>query len=145
MTRLGWILAALAAIALALPAAAQPPALAVGQEWSIKSDKPTTAKVIIGRIEAGPKADEIVSVSIVDVPTEGGVTEIAHAPFAKPAMTASLDRLLASDVPIPPRFEAGYNQWKSAKGGYFTISVAQVIEIMLGMLPKPGAPAGSPS
>ncbi len=43
------------------------PDFAPGQEWSIKSTSPTTAKVVIGRVEAWQNT-VCVSVSIVDVP-----------------------------------------------------------------------------
>jgi hypothetical protein len=109
--------------------------LAPGQEWSIKSASPTTAKVIIGRVE--PWRDNIaVSVSIVDLPIPqgdvgaGGVTQIPHIPFEKSALAASLDQLLATDVPPAPIFESGYKQWHDAKGGIFTISVEKAIVIM---------------
>ncbi len=79
------------------------PGFAVGQEWLIKSIPRGTAKVIIGRIE--PWRDKVaVHVSIVDLPVrqEAGtfrITQIAHAPFEKSALTASVDKLIATGVP----------------------------------------------
>ncbi len=106
-----------------------------GQEWSIKSASPTTAKVIIGRVE--PWRDKVsVSVSIVDIPIPqgdpgaGGVTQIAHIPFDKTALAASVDQKLSDHVSPAPQFENGYEQWKSAKGGIFTIRVEKAIEVM---------------
>ena len=83
-----------------------------GQEWSIKSASPTTAKVIVGRVE--PWRDRVsVNVSIVDIPIPqglpgaGGVTQIAHIPFDKAALAASVDRLLATGVSPASSFESG--------------------------------------
>ena len=108
------------------------PKLAVGQEWSIKSSPPTTAKVVIDRIE--PWRDKIaIHVSIIDIPASSSdqmrVTRIDHIPFEQSALVASVDKLLAIGVTPPPNFETGYNQWKEANGGIFTIPVAQAIHI----------------
>jgi hypothetical protein len=118
----------LAVLAAALPvlARADPsakPALAVGQEWSAKD---TPAKVVIGRIEDLGDGHIAVSVSLVEVPTDHGPRALAHLPFDQAALVASLDQLLATGVALDPEFEQGYQQWKRANGGVFTIPVAQV-------------------
>jgi hypothetical protein len=111
------------------------PDFAVGQEWSIKSASPTTAKVVIGRVEDW-RDKVVVQVSIIDIPipaglpSAGGVTRIDHVPFDKAALAASVDQLLATGVSPAPDFEAGYQQWKDAKGGIFTISVPEVVTVM---------------
>ena len=115
---------------------AQAPDFVPGQEWSIKSASPTTAKVIIGHVE--PWGNTVsVSVSVVDIPTPKGgtgaiiATQIGHMPFEKSALAASVDRLVATGVSPLPQFESGYEQWKEAKGGIFTISVEKAIETVL--------------
>jgi hypothetical protein len=108
---------------LAAPARADAPDLAVGQEWSAKD---TPGKVIIGRIDRIDGRD-VISVSLVDVPTELGPTVFAHAPFAKAALVASLDKLLATGVAPDADFEAGYEDWKATHGAVFTVSVARAI------------------
>src|SRR5450432_4861642 len=79
------------------------PEFAVGQEWSIKSASPTTAKAVIDRLE--PWHEKVVAhVSIVDLPIPqglpgaGGTTVIGHMPFERSAFAASVDRLLAINV-----------------------------------------------
>lgn len=105
--------------------------LAVGQEWSIKGVPESTAKVIIGRIE--PWNNKIaIHVSIVDIPPPRQssalhISQVAHAPFEKSVLMASLDRLLAIGVAPSQDFEAGYKQWKDHHGGIYTISVAQAL------------------
>ena len=110
-------------LALAPPAQSQTPDIVVGQEWSAKD---TPAKVIIGRIDRVGDQD-VVSVSLVDVPTELGPTVFAHAPFARSALIASLDKLTATGVPPAADFEAGYQDWKTTGGAVFTVSVARAI------------------
>jgi len=110
-------------LVLAAPAKAETPDLAVGQEWSVKD---MSGKVIIGRIDQ-IDGREVISVSLVDVPTELGPTVFAHAPFAKAALVASLDKLLATGVAPDADFEAGYQDWKATHGAVFTVSVARAI------------------
>jgi hypothetical protein len=132
---------ALLVLCLSSPAWAQPD-LVVGQEWSIKAAPPSSAKVVIGRIET-INGREIVSVSIIDVPTDHGPSTVGHAPFEKSALLGSLDSLIATRIPTDSNFEQGYQQWKSANGGYFTIGIAQAIEAIRPMLnkaaPRPAA------
>jgi hypothetical protein len=132
------LLAAIAAVAG--PACADPaapsPDFAPGQEWSIRSTAPTTAKVIIGRVESWSGDRIAVSISVIDVPTpQGGVTVISHMPFDKAALAGSVDKLLATGVSPDPGFEGGYKQWRDAKGGIFTISVEKAIELAFQAIP----------
>ena len=108
---------------------------APGQVWSIKSVPTTTAKVVICRIEPW-KGKTVVHVSIIDVPIPqgvpgaGGVTSIGDMPFDESALAASVDQLVATGASPAPSFEAGYEQWKDAKGGIFTTSVPQAIKFV---------------
>src|SRR5262249_6391540 len=106
-----------------------------GQMWSIKSDEPTTAKIVVGRVE--PWRDRVaVHVSVVDVPIPagmpgaGGKTKIGHLPFDESALARAVERLVKTGVASPEVFESGYEQWKSANGGIFTIPVTQAISIV---------------
>jgi hypothetical protein len=119
----------------ALMAAQLPePRFAPGQVWSIKSTSPTTARVIIDRIEPWHQK-VVVHVSIIDVPvpqgiagTGTGTTEIGHMPFEESALAASVDLLLATGASPASSFESGYKHWHDAMGGIFTISVEKAIE-----------------
>src|ERR1700759_941760 len=116
-------------------ASAAEPDFLPGQEWSIKSTSPTPVKIIIGHI--GRWRDKVfVSVSLIDIPIRdgvpgvGGFTQIAHAPFEHSALVQSVDRLLATGVAPAKNFEAGYEQWKKADGGIFSVPAEKVIEMM---------------
>jgi hypothetical protein len=53
-------------------------------------------------------------------------------PFEQSALASSVDQLLATDEEPLPDFEAGYAQWKSDKGGIFTISIAEAETLIFG-------------
>jgi hypothetical protein len=104
-----------------------------GQEWSVKSGN--GAKVVISRVEdwRGQKA---VHVSITAIKIRAGfragtVTEIVHAPFSCASLQRSIRALLRTDSDPPQGFENGYQQWRDAKGGIFTIGVNEVSALTL--------------
>ncbi|GEP61661.1 hypothetical protein [Reyranella soli] len=113
---------------------------AVRQKWSIKSPTPTTAKVIIGRIES--RADKrVIHVSIVEIPnpltTVAEPFSIDHVPFDERALANSVDRLVSSDANPAPDFEGGYNRWHSdASAGVFDLDVSRVIAAFLEVVLK---------
>jgi hypothetical protein len=120
----------LALLAFWPAAALADPALAVGQVWSIKATPPSPVQVLIGRIEPYGEGHTVVSVALTGVPTAHGPVPVGHLPFDKDALVASLGDLLATDQPIPSTFEAGYQQWKDAHGGVFTLPVDKVVAIL---------------
>jgi hypothetical protein len=125
-----------------LTAAQSPaPAFAPGQIWSIKSMLPTTAKVVINRVETW-EHQVVVHVSIIDVPiprnmpSAGRTTDIGHMPFQQSALAASVDRLLATGALPASCYESGYKEWQDAKGGVFTINVEQAIKVVFQALSR---------
>jgi hypothetical protein len=111
------------------------PNFSPGQMWSIKSAVPSPIRVIIGRVE--PWNDKTaVHVSLTGVvipagfPGAGGQMGVGHLPFDQSALAASVDMLLATDATPDPNFESGYEQWRSAKGGIFTISVPEAVGLV---------------
>jgi hypothetical protein len=60
---------------------------------------------------------------------------LAHMPFDAEALRASVDKVVGSRSP-PAEFEAGYEQWRSAKGGVFTISVPKALDVVFQSLPR---------
>jgi hypothetical protein len=114
---------------------------ASGQIWSIKAVPPTSAKVVIGRVESF-NGSIVVHVSIVDVPVPsglpnaGGTMTIGHMPFDQAALAASVDQLVGVKAATAPDFEGGYQNWQAAKGGIFTVSVPQALEFAFDALKK---------
>jgi hypothetical protein len=111
------------------------PELKAGQMWSIKPPAPTTAKVIIGRLENW-HGNEIVHVSVVDIPIGGSedvspqTTTLGHAPFDKAALVSSLDKLLADGQLPSEDILDSIAEWRAANGGVWTVSVAEVLGVI---------------
>jgi hypothetical protein len=112
------------------------PQFAVGQEWSLRSARPSSIKIVIGLIE--PWNDKVaIHVSVVGIPRlqaagTSSFSTIAHLPIERSALAASVDKLLATHVLPAQSFDAGYNEWKEKRGGIYTIPVAQVLGLSQG-------------
>ncbi len=112
--------------------------LRAGQKWSVKSGD--GANVVIGRVEDW-HAEKVVHVSITDIPAPAGSTNagtaigISHVPFSCSALRGSVDQLISEKNAPAPGFEGGYQAWREAKGGIFTIGVNEVITLILKQLP----------
>ncbi|MGD9739045.1 MAG: hypothetical protein AB7O56_13280 [Bauldia sp.] len=129
------------ALAAATSARPQTAAFAEGQMWSIRPPAAESVRVVIGRLEPWSEGT-IVHVSILGVPVPDGPvgapatrrTIVGHLPIEERALVASVDRLLATDAAPAPTFAAGYQQWEDAKGGIFTVTVAEAIDVVLAAL-----------
>lgn len=112
--------------------AADAPAFAVGQMWSVKSPAPADLRIVVGRVEA-LNGKTVVHVSILNVPCPDWypirTMDFGHIPFDEATLAASIDKLVATDAAPSSNFEGGYSQWHEAHGGVFTIDVMKVIEI----------------
>lgn len=124
----------LLAPALAMPARAQV-TFVPGQVWSVR-DMPEATQLIIGRVERFGTTTAV-HVSIVGVPVPpgwpgGSTTQVAHMPFDADALAASVELLIGTDGTALPNFQDGYAEWRRARGGVFTISVAEAVSFALG-------------
>jgi hypothetical protein len=116
-------------------ATAQRPPLAVGQVWMFKDANAQTARVVIQKIEQWRKGGEAVHISLyglASTPRFNGIVE--HLPFERTALEASLVQLTDETPPDDLDFNGGYKTWQDARGGIFTITVAEVVEIVVGRL-----------
>lgn len=120
-------------------AMAQRVAIAVGQVWTFKDARADTARVVIQKIESWENGGEAVHVSLYGLPKAAGFAgEVQHLPFERKALEASLDQLTDESAPADLVITEGYKLWKDGRGGIFTLSIADVIETVLGtMLGKP--------
>jgi hypothetical protein len=104
------------------------------QEWSVKSSG--GANLVIGRVENWHD-EKVVHVSITDIqipaglPGAGTTTEISHVPFSCRSLQASIGALISTHSLPSQGCEDGYKQWRDANGGIFTVSVNEVIALML--------------
>ena len=118
-------------LTLASASAADTPSFAVGQKWSIKDSGIT---IVIGAVEPFSSDKTAVSISVFDVPCPAiagcATTNVAHAPFDSHALEQSVDQLIATQQPLAPAYAQGYENWKNAKGGIFTIPVSRLPDLL---------------
>ncbi|HEV8199265.1 MAG TPA: hypothetical protein VGS03_04525 [Candidatus Polarisedimenticolia bacterium] len=106
--------------------------LAVGQVWNYHTrDVDQGSTLTICKLEDLPKAGSVVHVSLAGLHLKnprapGGYTgEVPHAPFTRAAIERSITTLHGQGSP-PQGFEAGYRAWQEARGGVFSMPVADV-------------------
>jgi hypothetical protein len=105
----------------------------VGQVWRYKTrPNEEQATLTILRIESLPKPGVIIHVRVDDIRLRnctGGPepNSIAHMPFARDAIERSVVKL-AKEGGAVPEFQDGYDAWRRACGGVYTITVAEAIE-----------------
>jgi hypothetical protein len=111
-------------------------ALRVGQEWRFRARaQDPDPRLVIDRLETLPKVGDVVHVSIRGVRIRnprapGGYSDtIGHMPFSRAAVESSITTLLQESVALPD-FEEGYQEWRKAQGGVFTVSVLEGLEFM---------------
>jgi len=99
-----------------------------GQVWNFKTprDQPD-AKLTILLVESYPKIGTVVHVAVSGVHLPRDNTTVPHMPFAESAIDQSVTALVLESGPVPD-FHEGYAEWQRAKGGVFTISVADGLE-----------------
>ena len=115
------------------PQAATDPKFSPGQLWSYHTRKGEESSTItILRVESLPKIGVIVHVRIEGIHLKncsGGPspTSIGHSPISREALDQSVTKQLEQRRALPD-YEAGYNKWRQACGGVYTISVADVLK-----------------
>ena len=103
-----------------------------GQVWQYKT-RPgeEDSLVTILKVESAAKRTIIhVRVDNVRLKNCSGGPEpdtIGHMPFAREAIESSVTKLMKEDSKIPD-FRAGYDEWRNACGGVYTISIADAIK-----------------
>lgn len=89
-------------------------------------------RIVIGRVERRTDG-ATVHVSALDVlvppglPNGGTFIRVGHRPFEQSALKESVGELLGTGSAPAPEFETGYQHWKSANGGVYTLHVDQVL------------------
>jgi hypothetical protein len=121
------------------------PSLAEGQAWSFKGAPAPNARAIIGAIESA-EAGDVIHLALVDLPSpqevapERDVIAIAHMPFDRACVEASVDRLLGEESP-PESFAQGCERWRddSARGEalVFTVTLGEVLASIYGQPDEP--------
>lgn len=127
-----------------------PPALAeertfeVGQVWTLRPPMEPTARIRVGRVEDNGAT---IHVSLWDVrppvPQPPGALQrpiwASHLPISSVALSRSVDQLAQDPPPEHFDLEPGYQHWRQANGGVFTITVAEIVNVILETVPGDGA------
>ena len=125
--------AILGAFLLGAPAVAQPNAYAVGQVWEYRTAPQDQGSLIrIQEIEPrGPDDEPVFHISMINIhAADGGlIPEIQHLPVSRETLDSSVTRLSDSDAGFPD-YRAGLEQWRQARGGVFTITLAEIGDVI---------------
>jgi hypothetical protein len=125
-----------AAIMFAALSGQSPPAkYSEGQVWEYRTRVGDEGSLLkIQRIEQDPafqKYGPIYHISVVGIHLRNPTITpmLPHAPVSRDTLDASVTKL-SSDKREFPSADAGMAEWRQAHGGVFTISVAQIVEIL---------------
>lgn len=128
--------AILAAILLVLggasAASAEPTPFAVGQIWTLNDPAHAETRVRIGRIEDKGQTIHI-SLWGAPIPQTAQLNSplvAGHLPITASALRASVAAQVEENAP-ETGFEAGYQAWRDARGGVFTITVPEIVEYLV--------------
>jgi hypothetical protein len=134
----GMKLIALLALILAPLFHQERPAYAAGQVWEYRTRPQEPESLLkIQRVEADPAGRPIYHISLIGLHIaglKGG--EAQHLPVSKATLDASVTRLSASTAAFPDPSE-GIALWRQAKGGVFTIPVAEIVGVIEQSAQKP--------
>lgn len=131
-------------LTFAPPALAQEQAFEVGQVWTLRAPMESTARVRVGRIEDNGAT---IHISLWDtrppVPSPSGALQrpiwASHLPISSAALSRSVDQIAHEAPPAQFDLEPGYRQWRQANGGVFTITVAEIVDVIMRTATSGGA------
>lgn len=134
--RLPMIIAAtLLLVTSVLTAAAPQTRYAVGQIWEYKTRAGDEGSLVkIQQIETDPalvKLGPIFHISIIGMHLSNPRVQpvLPHLPVSQATLDASVTRLHTEAASFPDA-TSGIAEWRAAKGGVFTISLAEIVAIM---------------
>ena len=121
-------------IGLATSAEEAPRNYAKGQVWKYHTRPQDPSSLIkIGEIEQGvgaiPAPIYHISVTGVHLGNADTLTSIGHLPVSGATLDGSVTELTNSDAAFPD-VSNGIAQWRAAHGGVFTISLAEIVNII---------------
>jgi hypothetical protein len=139
MTLFAAALAALGADPVAAATApAQRPAYAEGQVWEYRTRPQDAGSLVrIQKVELWPKGEHaapIYHVSVVGLRFDApqlSAGAIEHLPVSRETLDASVTRLAADQSASGfPSAEEGMAEWRAANGGVFTITLAEIVQLL---------------
>ena len=114
--------------------------LAVGQTLGCAPDG---VIAVVGRLDADGKGGAaIASISLFDQRPGAKIAVLGHIPVDAQILAASCAKTQAAHA-LAPDFEGGYATWRQAfesgKGGYFTISISGILDVVTKTTSEAGA------
>jgi len=130
-----WLLTLLVALGLAPASAQQTPAPATyseGQVWEYRNRPQDMGSLIrIQRVE--PYGDaKVYHLTIIGIyfAKSGAPQTLGHIPVSQKTLDASVTRLVPQPPAFPPGVDEGIAEWRRAKGGVFTITLAEIANVI---------------
>ena len=119
------------------PALAHAADLEVGRTLKCQSTGPgKELYATIGRIETHTDGRMVVSVSLFNQAPKAVLPVLAHVPVDAGALAASCAMPGGAQIALSPDFENGFQQWRSDKGGVFTVSVDRIYDYVVSLVAK---------
>jgi hypothetical protein len=116
------------------PEPTQDPKFHPGQVWQYKTRHGEEISFLtILKVESLPKFGTIIHIRVDKVRLRnctGGPEpdKFEHMPFTRDAIELSVTKLIKEDSEVPD-YKEGYDEWRNACGGVYTVSVAHAIEV----------------
>jgi hypothetical protein len=104
-----------------------------GQVWAYKTrQKEESSTLTILKVEALPKLGTIIHIRVDKIRLRncaGGPEpdKFEHMPFARDAIERSVTKMVKEAT--MPDFQEGYDEWRKACGGVYTITVAEAVSV----------------
>ncbi len=125
------ILAALASLVL-LTGLSEPDRYVAGQVWEYRTRPADSGSLLkIQRVEQDPTLGPIFHISVIGLRLRNQDIDpvLSHTPVSLETLDASVTRLSTKGSTFPDPAE-GIAEWRSARGGVFTITVAEIVELV---------------
>ncbi len=113
-------------------AAPAPSRYAAGQVWEYRHRPQDAGSLLkIQKVEDGGKLGPIYHLSVIHIAFRNAAIAgvLPHTPVSQATLDASVTQL-SDAVAEWPDVEPGIAQWRQDQGGVFTISVAQIVQII---------------
>jgi hypothetical protein len=112
---------------------AQTPTFAVGQVWSLQAPMDPAARVHVGAVEDNGQTVHISlwGQPIAEAGPLGSPLTAGHLPISAEALGRSIDALVDEAPPPDLTFAEGYEHWREAQGGVFTLTVHEIVLVMV--------------
>lgn len=127
------VLTAVLAILSGAPLQASGDPYAVGQVWEYRTrPQEPQSLLVIREIEDSAAMGRIYHVSVTGIRADAkwGPTDLAHSPVSRQTLDASVTRLSDRRPESMPDHRPGIADWRAAGGGVFTISIAEIIDLI---------------